>query len=63
MFALLLLWPVPIKKIFPFVGAVFHNDVAYFLFIVVSVFHECNWVIFLCMDVSLSGVVGGSGGG
>lgn len=58
MFTLLPLLSVPAKKIFSFVGALFYNTVAYFLFIADTVLHECNWVIFLCMDVSLSDVSG-----
>lgn len=63
MFTLLPLLPVPIKQTFSFVGALFHNDGAYFLFIAMTVVHECNWVIFVCMDVGLSDVFGREGGG
>lgn len=58
MFTLLLLLPVSIEKISSLVVALFHNVVAYFLFVAVTVFHKCNPVTFICMDVSLADVFG-----
>lgn len=62
-FMLLPLLPVPIKKIFYFVGALFHSGIAYSYSYKQKEFHECNWVIFLYMDVSLSDVFGWGKGG